>query len=295
MPLVALARAVALLRWSWLRRAGGLVGALAGSILRIRRAHVEAAIGRAGIADAAAVARRMYASLGAALLEFLWMVGRPSAPLSFVRFTARARQTIDIRMSRGRGVVVATAHTGNWDLVACASASVIPLAVITKKLRVAWLDRFWQRERASRKVELLHGEGTMRDAVRALRSGRSVAMLVDQAPERGSAFVRAPFMGEIASCDLTAAMLAARARVPLVVALGFRNADGSHEVDVPLVLDPPARPSRAWIEEATLRVNEALEAFVRERPSQWLWLHRRWKEAPRRAARREVAGSFAVC
>jgi KDO2-lipid IV(A) lauroyltransferase len=120
-------------------------------------------------------------------------------------------------------------------------------------------------------------------------------MLVDQAPEKGTAFVRASFMGVVASCDLVPAMLAARARVPLVLALGFRRADGTHEVDIPLVLDPPARPSRAWIEEATLRINEELEAFVRRQPSQWLWLHRRWKAAPRRAARREVAGSFAVC
>jgi KDO2-lipid IV(A) lauroyltransferase len=209
-----------------------------------------------------------------------------------VRLTARAIEALGPRLAEGRGVVVATAHTGNWDLVACASASRVPLTVVTKKLRIAWLDRFWQRERAKRGIELLHGEGTFRDAVRSLARGRSVAVLVDQAPERGSAFVPAPFLGEMANCDLTPAMLAARARVPLVLALGFREADGTHEVDVPLVLDPPPRPSRAWIEEATLRVNEALEAFVRERPSQWLWLHRRWKQA---APRRELAGSFAVC
>jgi KDO2-lipid IV(A) lauroyltransferase len=295
MPLVLVARAVALLKWSWLRRAGGLLGAIAGSVLRIRRTHVEAALARAGIAAAPAVAREMYASLGTALLEFLWMVGRPRAPLSSVRLTARAIETLGPRLAERRGVVVATAHTGNWDLVACASASRVPLAVVTKKLRIAWLDRFWQRHRAARGVELLHGEGTFRDAVRALARGRSVAVLVDQAPERGSGFVRAPFLGEMANCDLTPAMLAARARVPLVLALGFREADGTHEVDVPLVLDPPPRPSRAWIEETTLRVNEALDAFVRERPSQWLWLHRRWKQAPPRAPRRELAGSFAVC
>jgi KDO2-lipid IV(A) lauroyltransferase len=167
--------------------------------------------------------------------------------------------------------------------------------VATKRLSVRWLDHFWQRERASRGIELLHGEGTLRRAMRALDCGRSVAMLFDQAPERGSAFVRARFMGEIANCDLAPAMLAARAKVPLVVALGHRNADGTHEVDVPLVLEPPPRASRAWMEEATRRLNEALETFVRERPAQWLWLHRRWKGAARRAARREVAGSLAVC
>jgi KDO2-lipid IV(A) lauroyltransferase len=237
----------------------------------------------------------MYASLGAALFEFLWMVGQPRAPLSIVRLTAKAKRALDTRTTAGRGVVVATAHTGNWDLVACASAAHFPLAVVTKRLSVRWLDRFWQRERAARGVDLLHGEGTFGKAMRALDRGRSVAMLVDQAPEKGTAFVRASFMGQTANCDLAAAMLAARARVPLVLALGFRRGDGTHEVDIPLVLDPPARPTRAWVEEATLRINEELEAFVRRHPSQWLWMHRRWKPVARPAPRREVAGSFAVC
>jgi KDO2-lipid IV(A) lauroyltransferase len=280
MPLVLVARAVAFLPWSWLRAAGALLGAFAGSFLRIRRAHVERAIRGAGIDDARAVVRGMYASLGTALFEFLWMVGRPRAPLTVVRFTARAQETLDARLASGRGIVVATAHTGNWDLVACASASRVPLAVVTKKLKVGWLDRFWQSERASRGVVLLHGEGAFRGAVRALSGGRSVAMIVDQAPEQGSAFVKAPFMGEPANCDLVPAMLAVRARVPLVLALGSRNADGTHEVDIPLVVDPPERPSRAFVEETTHRINEALETFVRRHPSQWLWLHRRWKEVP---------------
>jgi KDO2-lipid IV(A) lauroyltransferase len=102
-------------------------------------------------------------------------------------------------------------------------------------------------------------------------------------------------LGEGANCDLGPAMLAARAKVPLVLALGHRNADGTHEVDVPVVFEPPPRASRAWVEEVTVRMADELEKFVRERPEQWLWLHRRWKGAPRRAARREVAGSFAVC
>jgi Kdo2-lipid IVA lauroyltransferase/acyltransferase len=296
MPLVLLARAVALLPWSSLRWLGALIGAIAGSILRIRRAHVLAAAHRARLSDPPAVARGMYASLGTAVFEFLWLVGRRTAHRSLLIPSARASAVLHKYggASRSRGVVIATAHTGNWDLVACAAAAHLPLTVVTKRLSVGWLDRFWQRERAVRGIELLHGAGAFRGAALALSRGRSVAVLIDQAPDRSTAVATASFMGQRVFCDLMPALLAARTGAPLVLALGYRNADGAHAVDVPLTLEPPAKPSRAWVEEATRRLNDALEAFVRERPSQWLWLHRRWKSVPSRPARR-VAAAPLVC
>jgi KDO2-lipid IV(A) lauroyltransferase len=298
MPLVLLARAVAFLPWWSLRRLGGLIGFLAGSVLRIRRAHVEASVRRAGIGRPDHVARAMYASLGTSVFEFLWMVGRRGRAFSHVTLSERAERALEahgVTTGAAKAMVIATAHTGNWDVVACASAERrVPLAVITKRLRVAWLDRFWQGERATRGIELLHGVGVLADAVRCLERGRSVAALIDQAPERTLSVTRTSFLGKLADCDRTPALLSARARVPLALALGYRRPDGTHEIDIPLVIHPPPRPSRAWVEEATRRLNDELEAFVRARPSQWLWLHRRWKLAPE-PARREVAASFAVC
>jgi KDO2-lipid IV(A) lauroyltransferase len=268
-----LSRAIGLLPWRWLRFPGAWLGALVGSLFRIRRHHVEHAMERAGIEDAPGFARRMYASLGIALFEFLWMIGRRSSPAFAVRLTGRAERAL-----ARAGAVIATAHTGNWDLVACTAARKdVPLTVVTKRLRVGWLDRIWQGERSSRGVELLDGEGVFGRALCSIRRGRSVAILIDQAPERTSAVVEAPFLGEVARCDMSAALLAARARTSLVLALGHRLSDGVYEVDVPLVLEPPARATRSWAEQATRLLNTELEAFVRAYPAQWLWLHRRWK------------------
>src|SRR6266542_3122671 len=275
MALNLLARTVALLPWSWLRRLGAAVGAFAGSILRIRRRHVERSIRRAGLADPPAAARAMYSSLGTALLEFLWIAGRGVPPESCVRLTERASAAL--RRYRG-ALIVATAHTGNWDLLACVAAREhVPLTVITKRLSVRWLDRFWHGVRRLQGIELLSGEALFARASGALARGRAVALLIDQAPERSSAAIEANFMGQRARCDLMPALLAARTRVPLALALGRRTTDGRHELDIPLVLEPPLGPSRAWVERATCDLQSQLEQFVRAHPSQWLWLHRRWK------------------
>src|SRR5262249_31251687 len=111
----AMAWLVARLPYRWLRPLGAALGFVAGTALRIRRRHVEASLRVAGIAAEATIARAMYASLGAGLLELLWLAGRPRGALGD-RFSIAPACAEALRRaaSLGRGVVVATAHTGNW-------------------------------------------------------------------------------------------------------------------------------------------------------------------------------------
>jgi Kdo2-lipid IVA lauroyltransferase/acyltransferase len=286
--------------WSWLRWAGSALGFCAGTVLRIRRVHVETAMRRAGVGNTAAQARAMYASLGTAIFEFLWLVGKREAPPGAIVLSENARAVLADHGRKAppraapRGLVLATAHTGNWDFLACALAREhLDLAVVTKRLSSPWLDRFWQDRRASFGVELFDGKGAFARAVDAVRRGRAVGMMIDQVPERPSAVTELAFLGASARCDTTPALLAARTGAPLVLALGRRLPDGRHWVDVLLRLDPPSAASRLWIEEATRTLNVALEQFVREHPAQWLWLHRRWKGAAPLGLRSE-AGRLAA-
>ncbi len=274
---------VARLPWSWLRGPGQLLGWIVANGIRIRRRHVEHAMTRAGVDDPHARAAQVYASLGTGVFEFLWLAGRHTTALEPVVLMdstdwARVRQALEL----GRGLVVATAHTGNWDLLACAMAERVPLTIITKHLSWRPLDRFWQRSRARRRVGLLDGPGAMRAAGEALAQGRVVAVLIDQAPEHTSGVMQAPFLGAAAWHDLCCALLAARHHAPLVTAFGERLADGRHRVRIGEIWIPPARGSRRWSQQAALDWSRALEEFVREHPDQWLWLHRRWKPAPTR-------------
>ena len=245
-----------------------------GDVVKVRRAHVEAAVERAGIADAARVARGMYLSLARGVLELVGMLFRgPERRLSEAFPWAR----IEALRASSQGAVIATAHTGNWDLVACAVASRMPLTVVTKRLHVRAADALWQRTRSRRGVRLVQAGGAARAAARALGAGEFVAMLVDQAPERRRGAVRLPFLGAPAWVDLSPALCALRARSPLVVAFPRRLPGGAHTVEIADVLTPPLHPTREWAVEAMTQVTVLLERFVREHPEQWLWMHRRWK------------------
>jgi KDO2-lipid IV(A) lauroyltransferase len=260
-------------------------------VLRIRRAHVESSMARAGIAHPPKAARAMYASLGTGLLELFWLGGRPPATLDD-RFVLDQSSLDRVRraLGSGRGVVVATAHTGNWDWAACYAArllgSEMPLHVVTKRLSSQSLDRAWQRIRADCGVVLVDAAGAVGHARAALAAGAAVAMLVDQAPERASGVTEWPFLGAVAQHDLAPALIASRAQAPMVIAFGRRAPDGRHVLEVVDVIDPCDLHGREAIVAATTRIAAALERFVQQHPEQWLWMHRRWKKRLRNPERK---------
>ena len=260
-----------------LRALGLLLGWLAGSVLRIRRAHVEASMRAAGIDGAARHARAMYASLGISGVELLWMTLRGARALEHVRIDEASSLRWRNALAQGRGAVVAASHTGNWDLAACTVARDVPLLVVTKHLSVRWLDRLWQGTRARQGVRLADAEGAMARSREQLREGGAVAMMIDQVPGSPRHAVPVEFLGRPAAADRAPAALAASAGAPLVVAASLRDEAGAQVLHVLDVFHPPRRPDRAWIDQATREATRALDRFVRAHPSQWLWLHRRWK------------------
>ncbi len=198
-------------------------------------------------------------------------------------YRRRLAPVLDGLHARGRATCRALLPTEQRLLVSALGflplAERLPLALVTKRLSVRFLDAYWQDLRARRGLLLLHGAGTMRSALGALSDGKVVATMIDQAPRRGLVF---PFLGQDALHDTTPAVLAHRAGRPLVVALGRRDEQGEHVLDVPLVL-PPDGSARTFVPHATRLASDALGDLVRAHPEQWLWLHRRWKGFERAA------------
>lgn len=231
----------------------------------------------AGIEEPAREARAFYAELGVSAVEFLALALRGPRALAHVGMSERSRTRWNEALALNRGVVIAASHTGNWDLAACAVARERDLLVVTKHLSVRWLDRFWQSTRAALGVQLADAAGAIARAKETLRRGGAVAMMIDQVPTSARHAIAVEFLGARAHADRAAAALAAACSAPLVVAASRRDEHGRQRLEVLEVLLPPRRAARAWIDHATREATRALEAFVRRHPSQWLWLHRRWK------------------
>jgi KDO2-lipid IV(A) lauroyltransferase len=276
--IATVARGVSALAFADLGVLGGAVGAFTGDLLRVRRAHVEHAMARAGVDAPAETARGMYASLGTSFLEALWLTGARRELGCVARFDAAARGVL--AEVRTRGVVLAASHTGNWEISSCSVAQIAPLLVVTKHLSVGWVDAFWQAARGRYGVSFASASGAFEAARRHVHARGMVAMMIDQVPLRRTHAMELPFLGAPAWVDRAPAMLAARTGALYAVPVARRRNDGTQEILVLEAIAPPRRATRAWVDDTTARATACLERFILANPTEWLWMHRRWKAPP---------------
>lgn len=236
-------------------------------VLRIRRAHVEEAMARAGVSSPREVARAFYRALAQRLLDLLVLAGRGKVALPSL--DARSRELL--REARAAGpVLLCGSHTGNWELAACALASEAPLAVVAKRQSVSSVDRFVRELRARHGIVQIAPDGAASRTAIALASGKVVVMPIDQVPDRPRHGVTTAFLGAPVLVDRAPFVLAKRsAATVLVVVCRDEHIDvlDSFRVDD--------------VGEAAERATRALERHVERYPTSWLWLHRRWRLGPR--------------
>ncbi len=288
------------LPWRVLALLGGGLGWLAGSVLRIRRRPVVAAMERAGIAHAEEEASAMYAGLGTGIFELFWLAG--ASPERRER-ALREHVVLDddlaaaILGARERGpLLLAASHTANWELIAYGAAQTLAtrgarLAIVAKPISVAVFHAFCTKLRTACGLVLIAPSGALAEARRLLTAGDVVAMPIDQVPDRAQHGVNVSFLGAPALADRAPAALA-RSLGATVIVVGASRDQGVHRAHLLAELTPDG-PASSWVPETTRQATRLLEAFVARHPSSWLWLHRRWRaplERPLKPARLVASG-----
>lgn len=274
--------ALATLEWTPLPLAWALgriyARALEAAAPRLRRTalrNLELAYPEMDAAGRARIARGVFGSIGRMLVVFARLprinrenIGRWIRYEGFEHFAAA--------QARGRGVLFATAHLGNWELSAFAHALMAePMHVVARPLDNPLLDRLVERRRTLTGNRVITKKEAARPILSALRRNEAVGVLIDQntAPEEG-VFVN--FFGVPACAGTGFARLAARSGALMVPGFAlWSDAEGKYV----LRFYPPLEATGDAACD-TARLQQALERVVREFPDQWLWVHRRWKTRP---------------
>jgi len=182
-------------------------------------------------------------------------------------------------LDAGKGVLVATAHFGSWELLGqLVARRGVKLQAVARSLRGAFNAELIEGRRKSG-MGFIATRGTILSSTRALRRGEMVAMLIDQVlPADRGVFV--PFFGRPACTTPALTMAALRTGAPVFVFMSVREGDHLRMfVDGPFPV-PNSGDRRRDIVEHTAALTRAIERYIRRYPEQWLWLHRRWKVQP---------------
>jgi Kdo2-lipid IVA lauroyltransferase/acyltransferase len=177
---------------------------------------------------------------------------------------------------RGRGVLFATAHLGNWELSAFAYAWMsAPMYVVIRPLDNPKIDALVERRRTLSGNRTIGKKEYARGILKALHDNEAVGILVDQnASLEEGAFV--DFFGVPACAGTGFAKLAARSGAAVIP--GFALWVESERMYV--LRFYPAIEITGDAEADTRTLHRQLETVIREYPDQWLWIHRRWKTRP---------------
>jgi KDO2-lipid IV(A) lauroyltransferase len=185
---------------------------------------------------------------------------------------------------RGKGIIYITAHLGSWELLPLASALMgEPLSIVTRPLDNPYLDRAITRLRTAWGTKVLPKKPVMPALMQALARRESIGILMDQnITWKEGVFV--DFFGRPACTALAPALLALRTDASVLPAAIVRSGRDRHTVLVEKEI-PVIRTGRlkADVVANTASFTRAIEGLVRKEPSQWFWVHRRWKTQPRAA------------
>lgn len=172
----------------------------------------------------------------------------------------------------GKGVVLVTAHLGNWELGGAVLAGMgYPLNAVTLRQPSAKLNEFFQKHRRQRGVTIIplgHAVGAM---IRALRRNELVALLADRDYSMRNDFVL--FCGVPACLPRGPAWLADKTGAPVVPGFMLRKPDDTFV----LRMYPPILPGPSMNrEELQRKIGEVLEDGVCGHPSQWFMFEKVW-------------------
>jgi KDO2-lipid IV(A) lauroyltransferase len=189
--------------------------------------------------------------------------------------------------AQGKGILVLTGHFGNWEVATIAGIAHHPevkgrVNFVRRAIKPRWLDRMVTRRFNRAGFGVIEKRGSLDLILERLAAGDAVVFPFDQhaAPPDG---IEVDFFGHPAWTFKSLAIIALATGAPVLPATSWREPDGKHVLRFEEPMTPiECENTNEAIRRNTRAYNAMLEGLVLRHPEQWYWVHRRWKDAPRR-------------
>lgn len=182
--------------------------------------------------------------------------------------------------AKGRGIIIVTAHFGNWELLAVTlTLKGYGGSVIGRRIYFDKYDRYMNNLRKSKNLGVIYRDDSPRKILQVLKDNRLIGILADQDVDSvEGVFVN--FFGRPAYTPAGPAAIARASDAALIPVFIIRK-NGRHElvIEEPIELTDTGDKSADLIKN-TQKWSDVVESYIRRYPEQWVWMHRRWKTKP---------------
>lgn len=230
------------------------------------------------------ICRQCFDHLGRGAIELGVLTTRPKMIVERCYFDAGSRERLDAALKEGNGVLAVSAHFGNFPLMLLYLSQIgYPTHAIIRPSRDEIIEEYFQEARGRLGLKTIHSyprEVCVSQSIKALRSKELLVVLLDQNTGSKSG-VYVDFFGRKSGTATGPIIFALRTGSPILPIFTVRDGD-RHK----LIVEPHFYLEKKETDEETIQYNvqkitDIIERYVRTYPSEWGWMHRRWKSKPK--------------
>ncbi|MGA2774889.1 MAG: lysophospholipid acyltransferase family protein [Candidatus Omnitrophota bacterium] len=227
------------------------------------------------------IAKDCFIYMAKSAIELMYLMGRPQALKERVKIIGA--EHLDSALTKGKGVILVSAHFGNFPLLlAKLSLEGYKTVGIMRQMRDLKVENIFLKMRNRYGIKTIYAQPRkvcVNSTIESLRNNEAVFIPLDQ--NFGTSGVFVDFFGVKAATATGPVVLAQRTKASLLPCFIIRQYDDRHNI----VFEPEMVLEEGSNAQETILINiqkltGIIESYIRRYPAEWGWIHRRWKSKP---------------
>ena len=260
---------------------GSLLGKSIGPFFRsksITKHNIKIALGDLDVEKETEIINGMWSNIGSTFAEYVFLKDFKLNRTNFDHIKINGANYLEQIKKNNVPVIFYSAHIANFELMAMELDKFgIKLAAIYRPLNNFLLNPLMEylRMKYICPTQIPKGRMGMREIIKRVKDGYSVALMVDQRVSEGP---RTPFFNKPAHTTTIPAQLALKYNCKLVPIFLERKKGINFEMTIcePYAIQKTGNDDEDII-NITLEINQIIEKMIIRNPTQWIWSHNRWK------------------
>ena len=260
---------------------GSILGKIVGPFFRsknITKQNIRTGLGNLDKKNEKEIINNMWSNIGRTFAEYVFLKDFKFNKTNFDHMKIIGTDYLNEIKRSNKPVIFYSGHFANFELMAMELDKFgIKTAAIYRPLNNFFLNPLMEylRMKYICPIQIPKGRMGMREIIRRIRDGYSIALMMDQRVSEGQ---KVPFFNKLAFTTTIPAQLALKYDCKLVPIFLERKGSLNFEMTVhePYKIEKTGN-NEEDTKNITLKINQVIEKMIIKNPTQWIWSHNRWK------------------